>query len=334
MKTTDDGVGGAAAAMGLRAKAGPWGQALVAAADQRDDIVAVSADLKKYTDLTAFAKTYPERYIEVGMAEQNLVMTAAGLARAGLTVVATTFAAFLSRRAADFAVMQIALPRADVKLIGATPGISATFGPSHTAIDDLAVWRAVPNMIVIDPADPDEAAQALTAVLDYDGPVYLRQPFNRASARRTQEMPPFELGRAALLRDGTDVGIIAGGDRVGEALAAAETLAESGVAAAVLRVSTLKPFDGDAVAELASRTGRLITAENHSVIGGLFSATAEALALRGVAVPVTPIGVPDVFPPFGSPDYTADLLGMGARHIVQAALGATGCRPETGAAHG
>lgn len=311
---------GAAAAMGLRSKAGPWGQALLDAAAERDDIVAVSADLKKYTDLTAFAKCYPDRYVEVGMAEQNLVMTAAGLARAGLTVVATTFAAFLARRALDFAIMQIALPRANVKLIGATPGISATFGPSHTAIDDLAVWRAVPNMIVIDPADPAEAAEALTVALDYDGPVYLRQPFNRASAKRIVEMPPFELGRAALLRDGADVGIIASGDRVGEALIAADVLATSGVHAAVLRVSTLKPFDGDAVADLAARTGRLVTAENHSVIGGLFSAVAEALARRGVTVPVRPVGVPDVFPPFGSPDYTADLLGMSSRHIVEAAL--------------
>jgi transketolase len=313
---------GAAAAMGMRVKAGPWGRALVDAAARRADIVAASADLKKYTDLSAFAATFPDRYIAVGMAEQNLMMTAAGLARAGLTVVATSFAAFLGRRAVDFAIMQIALPRANVKLVGATPGISATFGPSHTSIDDLAVWRAVPNMVVIDPADPVEAAQALTMALDYDGPVYLRQPFDRAAARRTTDLPPFELGKAAVLRVGADVGIVASGDRVPEALTAADTLAGDGIDATVLRVSTIKPFDGDAVADVAARTRRLVTAENHSIIGGLFSATAEALARRGLAVPVTPIGVPDVFPPFGSPEFTAELLGMTARHIADAARAA------------
>ncbi|WP_343598851.1 transketolase C-terminal domain-containing protein [Mycobacterium sp.] len=313
---------GAAAAMGMRARAGPWGRALVDAAARRPEIVALSADLKKYTDLSAFAAEFPARYIAVGMAEQNLVLTAAGLARAGLTVVATSFAAFLSRRAADFAVMQVALPRADVKLIGATPGISATFGPSHTSIDDLAVWRAIPHMVVVDPADACEAAQALTVLLDYDGPVYCRQPFDRPAARHTPELPPFELGKAATLRDGGDVGIVASGDRVPEALAAAETLAGEGIQATVLRVSTIKPFDGDAVADVAARTRRLVTAENHSIVGGLFSATAEALARRGLGVPVVPIGVPDVFPPFGSPAFTAELLGMTSRHIADAARSA------------
>ncbi len=313
---------GAAAAMGMRVKAGPWGRALVDAAARRPDIVALSADLKKYTDLSAFAAAYPDRYIAVGMAKQNLVLTAAGLARAGLTVVATSFAAFLSRRAADFAVMQVALPRANVKLIGATPGISATFGPSHTSIDDLAVWRAIPNMMVIDPADAYEAAQALTVALDYDGPVYLRQPFDRPAASRTQDLPPFELAKAALLRDGDDVGLIASGDRVSEALTAADTLAGDGIDATVLRVSTIKPFDGDAVAGVAARTHRLVTAENHSIVGGLFSATAEALARRGLGVPVTPVGVPDTFPSFGSPEFTAELLGMTSRHIADAARAA------------
>ena len=194
----------AARAMGLR-KAGPFSAVLCEVAREREEIVAMSADLRKYTDLLAFSAEFPDRYIEVGMAEQNLVAAAAGLARSGLTVVASSFAAFLTRRAQDFTIMQVALARADVKLIGAVPGISATFGPSHTAVDDLAIMRAAPNMVVIDPCDPTETAQALRWALDYDGPVYLRQPFNRAATARpvSDSLPSFELGKCHVLREGT-----------------------------------------------------------------------------------------------------------------------------------
>lgn len=310
----------AAAQMGLASKVGPWGSALIEAAATRQDIVALSADLKKYTDLKGFAEAFPDRYIEVGMAEQSLVLSAAGLAYSGLTAVATSFAAFLGRRTLDFATMQIALPKANVILVGATPGISATFGPSHTSTDDLAIWRTVPNMTVIDPMDPLEAAQAMTYLLNRGGPAYLRQPFNRASAVRTLELPAFEFGKAQILRTGSDVAIIASGDRVSEALLAAETLDAEGVSASVVRSSTIKPFDGDTIAEIAANCPHIVTAENHSVIGGLFSTVSESLVRRGVAAKVTPIGVPDVHPPFGSPDYTSAVLGMTSADIAKAAL--------------
>jgi transketolase len=311
----------AAAAMGLSARVGPWGNALIQAARERHDIVALSADLKKYTDLSGFAEAFPDRYIEIGMAEQSLVLTAAGLAYSGLTPIATSFAAFLARRTVDFVTMQIALSGANVILVGATPGISATFGPSHTSTDDLAIWRTVPNLTVIDPMDPLEAAEALSDLLARGGPAYLRQPFNRAGTERSATLPRFELGHAQTLRSGADITIIASGDRVTEALTAAEDLARERVSARVIRSSTIKPFDGDTVAEAAALCPRIVTAENHSVIGGLFSAVSAALTVRGVGARIVPIGVADIHPPFGSPPYTARILNMTADNIADAARG-------------
>jgi len=307
---------GAAAQMGMSSKAGPWCQALLAAAHERDDIIAMSADLKKYTDLTAFAEAYPERYVEVGMAEQNLVMAAAGIARAGLTVVATSFAAFLAHRGLDFATMQIALSRSNVKLVGAAPGANTTFGPSHACVDDLSIWRAVPNMVVLDPVDPIAAGEALTFALEYDGPVYMRQPFNRAGSERVQNLPSFRFGQAAILREGGDVAIVAAGDRVRDAVIAAQSLAARGVSATVVRVETIKPFDSKTVAEVAARIGKVVTVENHSVFGGLFSATSEAIVQQGVSAVVRPIAINDVFPPFGTPDFVAKELSIRAQDIV------------------
>jgi transketolase len=324
--SNDKKVSGTAAQMGMRADAGPFCRALITAAQQRPEIVALSADLSKYTDLNAFAETFPERFLNVGMAEQNLVLVAAGMAQAGLVPVATTFAAFMTRRATDFTVMQVALPKANVKLIGAVPGVSSSFGPSHTSIDDLAAMRAIPHMTVIDPCDNIELAEALTAALDHDGPVYLRQQFAAHGAPVTAPEPrqPFRIGSSQLMRKGSDIGIIASGFLVGEALKAAELLQQAGIDAAVLNVPTLKPFDGDGVLELAATTRTLVTAENHSVIGGLFSAVAETLARAGCPARVHPIGVPDRFPDFGSRDYLAAQLGMNAAAIAAAAKGLAG----------
>ncbi|VXD04475.1 Putative uncharacterized transketolase family protein y4mN [Pseudomonas sp. 9AZ] len=316
-----ESITGAAAQMGMRAEPGTFGRVLLQAAQQRPEVVALTADLAKYTDLQAFAETYPTRFLNVGMAEQNLVMVAAGMARSGLVPVATTFAAFMTRRAQDFTIMQVALPRANVKLIGAVPGVMPTFGPSHTSIDDLAMMRAVPNMVVIDPCDMRDLKEATAAALAYDGPVYLRQPFfNAQSAAVTSEREAFQIGKNTLLCAGGDVGIIASSFMVGEALQAAQQLAQQGIQASVLKVSSLKPFDTRSVLELAARVPRLITAENHSVIGGLFSTVAETLAREGLAVRVEAVGVQDVFPMFGSREYVAGQLNMTSGEIVKRAL--------------
>lgn len=320
VKAAGEPIGGAAANMGMRSRAGSFGKALLAAAATRPEIVGLSADLKKYTDMTAFAEVYPDRYVEVGMAEQNLVMVAAGLAHVGLVPVATTFAAFLTRRAHDFTIMQVALPKANVKLIGSVPGILSSFGPSHTSIDDLAIMRAAPNLVVIDPSSSIEAGEALAAALDHDGPVYLRQPFDRGDADEVPGRPPFRLGQIAMLRDGHDVAIVALGAMVKHALCAADLLAERGISAAVTATPTLKPFDAEAVAALAERVRVVVTVENHSVVGGLFSTVAEALVRHGVCRRVEPVGVRDVFSPFGSFDYLVQVLGMDAPAIADAAV--------------
>ena len=180
--------------------------------------------------------------------------------------------------------------------------------------------RAIPHLVVLDPADTVELGEATTAALDYDGPVYLRQPFvthDRDQASQARE--PFRIGRNVWLRRGGDVGIVASGFLVKEAMHAAELLAAAGIQASVLKVSTLKPFDRDSLLELAASTRALITAENHSVIGGLFSTVAETLAREGVAIKTRAIGVQDCFPPFGGRDYLAEQLGMNGRAIAAAA---------------
>jgi transketolase len=312
---------GAAQQIGfLEDGAGPFGSALIRAAERRPEIVGASADLSKYTDMGAFAKRFPERFVNVGMAEQNLVSVAAGLAHAGFTVVATTFAAFATRRCHDFTVMQLALAGVDVKLIGGVPGILSSFGPSHDGVDDIAIMRSVPGMVILDPCDTFEAGRALEAALAHRGPVYLRLPFFRPD---TPPVVPdegaFVIGAARTLRTGRDVGIVASGDMVAAALYAAQLLADAGIEAEVLQVSSMKPFDESAVAALARRFPKLVTAENHSVIGGLYSTVCETLCRHGIAARVTPIGVQDVFPMFGMPDYVAGQLGMTPAEIVAAA---------------
>jgi transketolase len=320
--TNEDSATGAAAQMGIGSSmSGPFGTALIEAASRRDNIVAMSADLKKFTDLMEFAALFPDRYLEVGMAEQSLMMAAAGAASTGLTVVATTFGAFLNRRAADFAVIQIALPRRDVKIIGAVPGITASFGPSHTSIEDVGYWRSIPNMTVIDPVDPIECAEALAVVLDTPGPVYLRQPFNRVASTRDEgrTIPGFELGKAHIIREGGDIAIISAGDRLFDALDAADALATESIQATVVHSSTLKPFDTTTVATIAERFGRVVTIENHTVYNGLFSAVSEVIARNGLACRVIPVAVDDEFPMFGSPDYVAGQLGLTADAVARAA---------------
>ena len=315
--------GDAAADMGMRNKAGPFGRVLIDEALHRPDIVAVTADLSKYTDLFAFEAMFPDRFLNVGMAEQNLVNVACGMAMGGLTPVATTFGAFLTRRAADFIVMQAALPKLNVKLIGAVPGITATFGPSHTSTDDIAAIRAIPNMVIIDPADGEELGSALKAALEYDGPVYLRQPFathmGDASLRSAETQ--FKIGESKILRPGKDVGIIAAGFMIDEALTAAKLLAEQGVDAGVLSASCIKPFDSTTLLNFANGKTGLVTAENHSVVGGVGSIVCETLAREGMPMHVRSLGVPDnKFPPFGSREFVQRELGMEPEHIAAAAM--------------
>ncbi|MHB1535724.1 MAG: transketolase family protein [Acidimicrobiales bacterium] len=300
-------------------RSAPFGHALVDAAEHDSAIIGLSADLSKYTDMAPFVERFPERFFNVGMAEQNLVCVAAGLARMGLTPVATTYAVFASRRAYDFIAIQCAHARANVKIVAGLPGLTTGYGATHQGIDDLAHMRVMPNLVVIEPCDAVELAQATAAILAYRGPVYMRLLRGEVPVLLDDRSYRFEIGRSRLLREGTDVGIVANGTMVSRALVAAEALAERGVSAAVVNASTLKPFDTGAVLALAQETGALVTAENHSIIGALFSAVAEALATAGRSVPVRPVAIRDKFGECGSLPYLIESNGLGVDHIVIAA---------------
>jgi transketolase len=297
----------------------PFGSTLTDIARRRDDIVGLSADLSKYTDMVPFATEFPARFFNVGMAEQNLVCIAAGLSKAGFTPVATTYGVFATRRALDFIAIQCAYARANVKIVAGLPGLTTGYGATHQAIDDLAHVRALPNMVVIDPADAIELAQATEAIIDYDGPVYMRLLRGRVPQVLDENSYRFEIGKARLVRDGDAVTLITTGMMLERALQAARTLAESGVSAAVLNAATIKPFDTQSVVELARATGAIVTVENHSVIGGLHSAVAETLVANGVSVAIEAVGLQDEFGECGSLPYLADRHRMTATHIEQAA---------------
>ena len=270
----------------------PFGTTLAALGAERPDIVALTADLGKYTDILPFAAAFPDRFFNVGMAEQNLIAVAAGLARTGHVPYCTTYAVFATRRAYDFISIACSHSRLPVRIFAGLPGLSTSYGATHTAPDDLALMRAVPDLTVIDPADATELAMVTRAVVDVDGPVYVRLlrgavPVVFGSEHR------FEIGRARQLRTGKDGGIVSTGMMTGRVMEVADRLASAGVSVSVLYMPTLKPFDAESVLELAGSVDRLVTVENHYRAGGLGTAVAEVLADHGIGKRLTRIGLPD-----------------------------------------
>jgi transketolase len=295
----------------------PYGQALVELARRRPEIVCLGADLTRQTETDLFRDQIPERFINVGMAEANMIGIAGGLARAGYIVFVNTFGVFCTRRCYDQIAMSVAYPALNVKIVGFMPGLSSPGGPSHQAIEDVALMRALPNMAIVDPADATEVRQAVAAIADRPGPVYLRL--------KRGEIPEIfdathrlDLDHAeTLLGEGTvDACILAAGMMVPAALAAARALNEHGVTASVVNVPVIKPLDVAAVIAAAQRSRVIVTAENHTVVGGLGSAVAEALAEAGVATPLRRVGIADVFAESGSREYLFARYGLGTRDIV------------------
>jgi|HubBroStandDraft_1064217.scaffolds.fasta_scaffold11537_2 transketolase len=304
----------------------PFGSALVAAGDQRPEVVVLSADLSKYTDVAPFAHAYPNRFFQVGMAEQNMMGIAGGLAKTGFIPVAVTYGVFATRRAGEQVQMALATGGGTAVVAAFLPGLTTPFRATHQATDDLAIMRAVPGMTVIDPVDATELAAAVHAAVSAGGPVYLR-----AERGEVPEIVPpgtgFEIGRTLLLRDGADAGLIGTGLGTRWALEAAEILASRGVEAAVLHVPTLKPLDTGAVAGFAARFGSVVTLENHSIIGGLGSAVCEAVAEAGLGCRVRRRGVPDVWAPAAGPlDYLRHELGLDAGSVADSILTTLGAR--------
>ena len=305
------------AAEGQRTKAAPFGHALAALAEIRPEIVGLSADLSKYTDLHVFASAHPTRFYQMGMAEQLLMSAAAGMAREGSLPFATTYAVFASRRAYDFICMAIAEERLNVKIVCALPGLTTGYGPSHQATDDLAIMRAMPNLTVIDPCDAVDIEQAVPAIAAYDGPVYMRLLRGQVPVVLDEYDYQFQLGRAKLVREGRDALIVSAGLMTMRALEAAKMLQADRIEVAVLHVPTIKPLDEAAILSEASRSGRLVVvAENHSIVGGLGEAIAGLLLRSGVTPPFRQIALPDAFLDAGALPTLHERYGISTSRVA------------------
>lgn len=304
---------------GARTRAAPFGHALVEAARARPEIVGMTADLAKYTDLHIFRDAFPDRFHQMGMAEQLLFGAAAGLAAEGFTPFATTYAVFAARRAYDFIHQAIAEEGLGVKIVCALPGLTSGYGPSHQAAEDLALFRAMPGITVIDPCDAHEIAQATPAIAAHPGPVYMRLLRGEVPLVLDEYGYRFEIGRAQLIRDGADALMISSGLMTMRALQAAEALAKDGVGLAVLHVPTIKPLDEATILAEARRAGRLVVvAENHSVIGGLGEAVAGLFLRAGVHPPFRQIGLPDAFLAAGALPTLHERYGISAAAVAEA----------------
>lgn len=306
------------AAEGYDTQSAPFGAALTAHAQTDDRIVGLTADLAKYTDLHVFAQALPDRFYQMGMAEQLLMSAAAGLAREGFVPFATTYAVFASRRAYDFIAMAIAEENLPVNIVCALPGLTTGYGPSHQATEDLAIFRGLPNMTVIDPCDACDVAGMVPAMAAHPGPVYARLLRGKVPSvlRRHKPDYQFQLGRAQMIRDGGDVLVIASGFMTMRALDAAQQLARDGVDVAVLHVPTIKPLDVATIVAEAAKGRLVVTAENHTINGGLGEAVAKELMLAGVHPTFRMIGLPDAFLEAGALPTLHDMYGISTNAVA------------------
>ena len=301
-----------------RTKPAPFGNALAKLAETRPEIVGLTADLSKYTDLHVFAHAHPDRFYQMGMAEQLLMSAAAGMAREGFMPFATTYAVFAARRAYDFICLAIAEENLNVKIVCALPGLTTGYGPSHQATEDVAIFRGMPNITIIDPCDAHEIEQIVPAIGEHNGPVYMRLLRGNVPLVLDEYGYKFELGRAKTIRDGNDVLIIASGFMTMRALEVADALAADSIDVAVLHVPTIKPLDEGTILREASRSGRMVVvAENHTVIGGLGEAVGTSLLRNGIAPKFRQIGLPDEFLDAGALPTLHDRYGISAPAVAR-----------------
>jgi len=305
-----------------------YGKTLLELGRDNPDIIVLDADLSKSTRTEYFAKEFPDRFFDFGVAEANMMGVAAGLATCGKIVFASSFCIFAAGRAWDQVRNTIAYSRVNVKIVGTHGGISVgADGASHQAIEDIALMRSIPGMAVIVPCDGPEARRAVIAAAEYDGPVYLRM--GRAPVETVTDGAGFEIGKGLLLRDGCDVAIIACGGLVPEALAAHEELAKEGLRAAVIDMPSIKPVDEEIIVRYAGKTGAVVTAEEHVLQGGLGSAVCEVLG-RECPVPVEMAGIDDRFGQSGKPEKLFEEYGLSCAHIVKKAKRAIGRKDKGG----
>jgi transketolase len=294
-----------------------FGKALSGLADEFPKLVVLDADIAGGTGVHHFRKSHPARFLQFGIAEQNMMAAAGGLAAVGLLPVVTTFAVFCLR-AIEQARLSLAYAKRNAKIVASHPGLDVgPDGGSAQSLEDLAAFRAIPGMTVISPADPVEMALATRAILEFEGPVYMRT--GRSPAMRVfGDHHTFEIGKGKIVRDGSDVTIVACGVEVSRALEAAKLLEQDGVSARVVNMATIKPIDSELLARCADETGAVVTAEDHNIHGGLGGAVAESLAATRPC-PIEFIGVKDVFGASGEPEELATLYGLTAPHIAKAA---------------
>ncbi|MGB4060444.1 MAG: transketolase C-terminal domain-containing protein [Burkholderiaceae bacterium] len=306
------------ASEGQRVKAAPFGKALVEYAASHPEVVGMTADLGKYTDLHLFGQAYPERYFQMGMAEQLLMGAAGGMAKVGLVPFATTYAVFGTRRAYDFIHQVIAEENLNVKICCALPGLTTGYGPSHQATEDLAMMRAIPGLTVVDPCDALDIEQAVPQIAAHNGPVYMRLLRGSVPLVLDEYNYTFELGKAKLLRDGADVLVISSGFMTMRTLEVAKALEADNVGVAVLHCPTIKPLDDATILAEVRKPGRLVVvAENHSVVGGLGEAVAGLLLREGV-VPsrFRMLALPDAFLDAGALPTLHDRYGISAEKMT------------------
>ncbi len=294
-----------------------YGKALAKLGAENKNIVVLDADLSKSTNTAHFAKEFPERFFDMGVAEQNMLGTAAGLAAAGKIPFASSFAMFATGRAFEQIRNSIAYPKLNVKIAATHAGISVgEDGASHQAIEDVAIMRSVPNMTVIVPADGTETEQVIKAAVEMNGPIYIRLG-RLALPIIFDENYKFEVGKAVTVKEGSDVTVIACGLMVGPAIEAAEQLAGENIKVKVINMATIKPIDRDAIVQAAKETKAIVTAEEHNIVGGLGSAVAEVLA-QTVPVVQEMVGVKDTFGESGAPTELLEKYGLTAKDIVTA----------------
>ena len=295
-----------------------YGKALVELGEKNPDILVLDADLAAATKTGAFKKAFPERFFDTGIAEGNMMGVAAGLATTGYTVFASSFAMFSAGRAFEQVRNTIAYPHLNVKIGATHAGISVgEDGASHQCCEDIALMRSIPGMVIINPADDIEARAAVFAAAEHDGPVYMR--FGRLAVPRIfDEDYKFEIGKAVTLKEGSDVTIIATGLMVNEALIAAEELSKEGISAEVINMHTIKPLDKDAIIKSAKKTGCIVTAEEHNVVGGMGDAVCDAVCSE-YPVPVVKVGVEDTFGKSGPAVELLHIFGLDADNIVKKA---------------
>ena len=298
----------------------PFAGALVELGEERPEVVALTADMGRFSDMNQFRDVFPERFFNVGMAEQDLLMVAAGMAKTGKIAYCTTYSVFVTRRALDFLQIACAHSNANVKIFGGMPGLTNPYGATHQATDDLSILRLIPDITIIDPCDATELVQVTRAVADIPGTVYVRSLRGKVPVILDPEEYTFELGKAKRLRTGGDVGIISSGIMTERALRAADLAREQGISAGVLHVPTIKPFDAAGVVEFAEGVDRLVVAENHQMSGGLATLVTEALYDSGVQRPLVRVGIQNVFHECGSQAYIEAKYGLDQERITRAVI--------------